>query len=195
MIIANITSFEGQCADAEHFYCQYLEMPDKEIKKTCPIGRYGNEELKRVLNSEYEVAKLNKKDGYRSYRLGIETNRFNTIEEIHELLKEKFPTQTIVTYYEDRIFKDMLYWKDGKNLGVEVFGEVWTEVPTSVWKDLLPSEIKIKCEDCGHEYKLEEVTIEQDGYAEGRTLVKFLRKYDLDEPCCDDVYLLWNVIL
>jgi PHP family Zn ribbon phosphoesterase len=199
MIFANITSYIGQDMDAQHYYCHYKEMEDRKITQHCPIGSSGNDELMRKITTEKESKYLTNKSGgggFR-YKIGMETNRFNTFEEIHNALKEKFPNQTIVTYDEGQIFQEMLYWKDGVNLGVKAFGEVWLSLPTSCYKDLLPplDQIKIRCQDCGTEYNFDDVTDERN--YDGRAWIKFLtRSRDLEiDTCCSPLYLEWNVIL
>jgi hypothetical protein len=89
----------------------------------------------------------------------------------------------------------MLYIKKGVNLGFKAFGEVWGPVYSSVYKNLLPpySEIKIKCQDCGKEYTLEEVS--KEIFWEGRSLVQFLKKKEMKNLCCRDFSLEWNVII
>lgn len=194
MIIANITTFEGQCADAEHYYCHYEVNPWKTPSIYYSGASWGSEELNRVIDDQKEVDYFQKKDKFSGIRLGRKTNRFNTIEQIHEVLIKTFPDQDIVTYYESRIFKGMLYIVNGINLTYKEFGEVWVAVPTSVFKDLLPdfSEIKIKCGDCGHEYTMDEVSevLEYNN----REWVKFLHKRDMDDICCKYFALEWNVI-
>ena len=196
MIIASITSFDGQCADAEHYYCNYTKTEETEIKSDFYAyhNRTDNTELTRKITSAKECLHLNKKEGRGSWKIGRDTEKFNSYSQIHKLLIEMFPEETIITYKERDIFKDMLYYKDGKNLGYKAFGEVFSSCPSSCYTDLLPpiDEIKIICE-CGHEYKLEDVTTEQDW--EGRKLTTFKRKKKMDKLCCRDFYLEWNVIL
>lgn len=205
MLFANITSFIGQCSEAEHYYCHYYEAkPDEKITKQYYGAGWGGDELTRLITNPTEIKFLNEKDNFGEerasryiYKGGMETTRFNSIQEIHDTLIEKFGDQTIVTYENSHIFKDMLYYVDGKNLTYKAFGDVWETVPTSCWKDLLPEldTIVIKCDDCGHEYKLEDVSYDQYYSIEKRTLVKFHRKRDMDEPCCKYFDLMWNVIL
>jgi len=195
MIVANITSYDGQCVDAEHYYCVYAEIEDTEHKKDYNSYKIPGEEMefRRRISTQKEVDYLNRKETGTSWRIGRKTIKFNTTEDINAALIKLFPDQTIITYYKEDLFKEMLYYKDGKNLGYEAFGEVWTEVPTSWYKDLLPPKIKIKCEDCGKKYKLEEVTTER-GW-DGRQLIQFKKRYEMENPCCKDFYLMWNVIL
>lgn len=192
MISANITTYRGQCGDAEHYYCSYRIVED-ESPKTNSGGSYGREDLKHPLTYA-QAAALSRKERY-PWEEGTMSNRFDTIEEIHEHLKSTFPNETIVTYYEGQLFKEMLYIKDGVNLGYEAFGEVWSSTPRSVYKDLIPENVKIKCCECGHEYTLEEVTSERV-WEKGRILTEFLPKRDLeDDPCCKYFDLEWNVII
>jgi len=190
MISANITTYQGQCGDAEHYYCSYRRIDD-EFPATNSGATFGREDLKHPLSYAQAVA-LSRKERF-PWKEGTMSNRFDTIEEIHEYLKITFPNETIVTYYEGQLFKEMLYIKDGINLGYEAFGEVWSAVPRSVYKDLIPENAKIKCYDCGHEYSLDEVTSERNWG--GRTLVEFLSRREIDDPCCKSFDLEWNVIL
>jgi hypothetical protein len=157
-------------------------------------------ELYRKLNSNIEVLKLNKKDRYAGFKLGDTTNRFNTIEEIHSTLIEKYPADDIITYYESGPFKEMLYLQGGENLGHKGLGEIWTNVPYSCWKDLLPddlSSIKVKCCNCDKEHLLEDLIEDEIEYSiEKRTMLKFaVRKRDMLEPCCSFPDLVWNTVL
>lgn len=198
MIIANITSFEGQDLVAEHYYCSYRgigNLGDKLPTKTYSGSSFEKDELYRLITEQKEANYINKKDGGRSYHIGTKTNRFQSFNQIHSKLIELFPNEDIVTYYESQLFKEMLYIKDGINLGIKGFGEVFTYTPTSCYKDLLPSpdSIIIKCEDCGKVYTLDEVTYERELF--DRTLIQFIKKRDMDEVCCEYFNLTWNVVL
>jgi hypothetical protein len=191
MISANISTYLVQDVDADHYYCSYRVI-EEEFPKTNSGGSYGRIDLKHNLTYA-QATSLSKKDKY-PWGEGAETNRFDSIEEIHNHLKEKFPKETIVTYYEGSLFKEMLYIKDGKNLGYQAFGEVWSQCPQSVYRDLIPNDVKIKCDECGHEYKLEEVGYERPWG--DRILFQFYRKSELeDDPCCKYFYLEWNIII
>ncbi len=195
MILANITSYIGQI-DAEHYYCSYIIENTTEFpKKTYSGSSYLRNELTRVIKEKEEAYYLNRKESCTRFHTGSVLKKFNTINQIHETLIETFPNQDIVTYYEDQLFRDMLYIKDGVNLGIKAFGEVFTYVPTSCYKDLLPSPelIKIKCDDCGKEYTLDEVTYESEHL--GRPLIIFIKKRDMDDICCKYFNLIWNVVL
>lgn len=195
MIIANITTFRGQDSSAIHYYCSYKKVEESIPKKYYNGGN--NNEIKKTIKSQKSADFLNKKDSWSGWRIGMKTNRFDSIDEIHSTLKKLFKKQTIVTYYEDRLFREMLYFKDGVNLGFKFFGEVWSGVPTSCWKDILPNEpIKIRCGDCGKEYELEEVSYERE--CENRILIQFYRRsqmMEIEEPCCKYFSLEWNIIL
>lgn len=198
MIIANITSFEGQCSEAEHYYCTYrkIKNSDNLPSKTYSGPYFDRNQLTRIITDQNEADYLKQKDGYGNFRIGKEINRFNSIEQIHSKLIELFPDRDIVTYYKDQLFNNMLYIKNGVNLGIKAFGEVFSTTPTSVYKDLLPSPelIKIKCEYCGKEFTLDDVTYDRE-WIDNRTLVKFLKKSEMDEPCCKYFDLVWNVVL
>ena len=191
MIIANISTYRGQCADADHYYCTWDTVPDGKPKEQYQGSVWGKDELKRSLDYK-SAANLARKDKY-PWKEGDSTNRFDSFEEIHEALTVKFPNEIIVTYYEHALFKEMLYWKDGKNLGFEAFGEVWSPIPRSVYKDLIPADVQIKCAECGYEYELDDISTETPYGA--RTIVNFCDKRDMDEPCCKYFDLTWNVIL
>ena len=194
MIIANITTYAGQCSEAEHYYCGYHIIEEKTPTTHC-MSSYDEIELKRKITSTNEVVYFNKKDSCRTWRIGSELNRFDSIEDIHSELIKLFGEQTIVTYYESQVFKEMLCYIDGVNIGYSFFGEVWSSIPSSCYKDLLPEldTIKIKCYECGQEYDFDEITEETEHM--GRPLIKFLKKRDMDEVCCKYFDLIWNVIL
>lgn len=197
MIIANITTYLGQDTSAIHYYCSYEKVSESIPKKYYNGG--SSNEIKKTISTQKAADFLNEKDSWGGWRIGMKINRFDSIDEIHSTLKKLFKKQTIVTYYEHRLFREMLYFKDGVNLGFEFFGEVWSGVPTSCWKDILPNEpIKIRCGDCGKEYKLEEVSYEREW--ENRTLIQFYKRYEMgidsdEEPCCKYFSLEWNIIL
>lgn len=199
MIIANITTYSGQDAEAEHYYCSVGEI--ETLSRFIPMPYYKKEvELYRKLTSNIEVLKLNKKDRYSGFKLGDMTNRFNIIEEIHSTLLETYPSDDIITYYESMPYKEMLYLIGGENLGYKGLGETWTNVPLSCWKDLLPddlSPIKVKCLNCGNEHILEDLIEDEIEYSiEKRTMLKFsVRKRDMLDPCCSYPDLVWNTIL
>lgn len=196
MIIANITSYIGQI-DAEHYYCSYIEIEDSNElpKKTYNGPSYSKNELSRVITEKEEAYHLNRKEHSTRFHTGSKLNKFNTIDQIHKILIQTFPDKDIVTYYESQLFSEMLYIKDGINLGIKGFGEVFVYTPTSCYKDLLPppETIKIKCDDCGKEYTLDEVTYESEHF--GRELIIFTKKRDMDDVCCQYFNLIWNVVL
>jgi hypothetical protein len=196
MIIANITTYEGQCLDAEHYYCSHEEVVDDNKPSIQYGGGWSKTDLKRSIITEDEAKKLNIKDNYSGWHVGCETNRFNSIEEIHNKLIELYSDQIIVTYYNGILFKEMLYYKNGINLGYKEFGEIWNYVPNSCYKHLLPEDlniVKIKCDDCGHEYKLDEVS--EENFWDGKILIDFYKKRNINEPCCKYFNLMWNIIL
>lgn len=197
MIIANITSYEGQCSDAEHYYCSHCnvdDLGDKKPSQTYNGSSFDDNELKRILTDQKEVDYLVEKDRFSGIRIGKKTNRFNSIEQIHNELLKEYPDQDIITYYKDELFRDMLYIRNGVNLGIKEFGEVFKNIH-SCYKDLLPATetIKIKCRNCGKEYNIDEATYEWD--LMDRTLIQPIKKKDMDEICCNRFELIWNVIL
>ena len=152
--------------------------------------------IEQDLYWEAQIIQAIKRDKFCGFKVGRTTSKFNTIEEIHSELRNRFQFQDMVTYYEGRIFKEMLYIYDGVDLGVQGFGEQFVEVPRSCYIDLIPEDrttIKIKCENCGHEYTLDEVAYERE-WGE-RNLLQFIQKRDMDETCCRYFDLKWNVIL
>jgi hypothetical protein len=194
MIVADITSFIGQDSSAEHYYCNYNIVENFKESLYCNIG-FHDEDLKRVITSEDEVSFLNEKDKCSSWFVGRETNRFESISQIKDTLLEQFKNQDIITYEDGKIFKDMLYIKNGIDVGCKEFGEVWLHVPSSIYKDLLGSveQIKIKCGECGKVHLFEDV-IEETTFS-GREAIKFLKKRDVENPCCRYYELMWNQII
>ena len=78
-----------------------------------------------------------------------------------------------------------------------MFGEVWTYMPTSLYKDLLPedvSTIKIVCDECGHKYTFDELIRKEYDWG-GRVIVEFCRMRDMDDPCCKHFELKWNIVI
>lgn len=200
MIVANISSYIGIDTEAEHYYCSYEDVPnikhDELPRKYYSGSMFDDNELYRSLSDNQEIAHLNAKEGRHSrYSSGDRTNRFNSIEDIHTRLLELFPESDIITYEDKQIFNNMLYVRDGVNVGRQAFGEVYMPTVRSFWKDLIleGTDVKIKCDHCGKEYTLDEVTEERD--IDDRILVKFLNKRDMDEPCCKYFDLTWNVVL
>lgn len=195
-IVANITSYIGQCVEAEHYYCTFCKDISIDVDKDVTLlhrcrTSYEKEELYKVLTKE-DAEALAKKDNYSSWREGTKSNRFNSIAEIKEELLRMFPDENIVTYEDCEPHSEMLIKIDGEIKSIDFLGEVWSCVPNSVWKDLLPENFKVKCE-CGKEYSEEEI----------RELI-FTRKigdrelavFDVDScECCKRPYLMWNVIL
>lgn len=195
-IIANITSYVGQCVEAEHYYCSYYKNvmidTDKNITTLhCCRTSVNQEELYKEL-SEEDAKKLTQKDGQHIWRTGAISNRFNSFEEIHNELLKLYPDANIVSYHECSPFQEMLIRIDGEIKGINFLGEVWSYVPNGVYKDLLPKHFKIKCE-CGKEYgedDYQDIMVEQN-YGD-RTIIIF--DNDICD-CCDRPYLMWNVIL
>ena len=81
----------------------------------------------------------------------------------------------------------MLYLINGTNIGYKAFGEVWSDTPISVYKHILPPEdqIKIKCDCCGKEYTITEVSTEKN-LTEDIVLIEFNKKRHMAMPCCKD---------
>jgi hypothetical protein len=199
MIIANITSWEGQDTSAEHYYCSYKEVDDlidklPSLYYSGPSSIMGN--LERRFTSQEEVDYLNEKDGMGSYHLGSKINRFKEIKDIHDILLEMFKGKDMVTYYEQKIFKDMICILGGVVKDYTIFKDPFTSVPSSCFKDLLPedmSSVKIKCYACSAFHEFEDV-VSEDTY-NGRDWIKFLKRREVDAPCCNRFELLWNVVL
>lgn len=143
MIIANITSWIGQDSFAIHYYCEYRivdDLDDMLPSKYYQGGSFNKDELDRVITDQAEVDLAIERDEYCGFKIGARTAKFNSIEEIHSELRNRFQFQDIITYYEGQIFKEMLYIYDGVNLGVEGFGEQFTQVPRSCYIDLIPED-------------------------------------------------------
>ena len=190
-IIANITSFIGSI-DGEHYYCSWNEIDEKPHTSYSQTGR---NRLIRVLTSQDEISYLNKKDSGGNYKVGDETERFKSIQDIHEELKTQFINQNIVTYENGDLYSEMLCIIDGVNEGVDYFGNIFVDTPNSFYKNLLPKNKKIiiKCDDCGAIHKLEDVSTEKYLESEQRDWIKFKNDYQL--KCCEYPCLVWNVIL
>lgn len=199
MILANITSFH----EGEHFYCSYIKEDFNPNKKYLfHPGSYSSEQLKRIITDEKEAKYLNKKDGYNYnvWKIGDETIRFNSIEDINNTLKQVFKDEDcVISYYEGYPFKEMIYVLIGIDLGYKGLGDVWLPIPSSCWKDLLPpiEEIKVRCSDCGHEFNFKDIIVDEFHYEiENRTLVNLMnKKSKADYVCCKYYSLEWNVIL
>lgn len=196
-ITANITSYIGQCYEAEHYYCQiYKETKidlDKNIQQlhNCRTS-FNNEELYKVLTKE-DAEKLSKKDGNFKWIEGAKVNRFNSLCEIKEELLKQFPDENIISYYECRPYQNMLIKIDGDFKPIEYLEQVWSYLPSSVYKDLIPKHFSVKCE-CGNEYSEKEFkeNIMVDQHHFNRTITIF----DVDMcECCDKPYLMWDVVL
>jgi len=191
MIVANITTYRGLDSSAVHYYCEYADMPEPyEPKKDVSISN--RIDLMREIKTQKDADNLNRIDGYAHFRIGKMTNRFDTIEDIHQELLNQFSGKNIISYYEREIFKNMLYIVDGKNLGFDYFGEVFTYVPSSCYRDLVPEVYTIKCVFCGVRYLLQDVTVEKEW--NGKKLIQFKRPRHFAHKCCDDVELVWNVV-
>lgn len=196
-IVGNVTSYIGQCIEAEHYYCSiYKDIiidVDSNVKALhrCRTS-FEKEELFKVL-TENDAILLNKKDDYVYREAGDKTNRFNSLKEINEELLKQFPNENIVTYHECQPYKEMLIKIDGNIKDISYLGEIWSYLPRSVYKDLLPEHFKVKCE-CGKEYSEEEfknIMVEYK-FGEERTWIQF--DTDICE-CCGRPSLMWNVIL
>lgn len=66
MVEANITTYIGQCNDAEHYYCR---INDKAIEKEIPnlhsnVSACGNNELFKTLKTERDILALKNKGCY-----------------------------------------------------------------------------------------------------------------------------------
>lgn len=192
MILANISTFIGQCSDAEHFYCEYEIVDDSYKPQPSEFLSINHSDLSRVLTSESEVIAINKKGGKGSARLGQNTFKFNSISQVQETLQEQFKGQNIVCYYEGKIFKEMLCIINGENKGYQFFGETFYRIPSSCFKDLIPENYIIKCEDCGKTYTLDEVAKEKEWG--DRILVEFINEKTIKSKCCSEPYLIWNVV-
>jgi hypothetical protein len=196
MILANISTFQGQCSDAEHYYCNYVEAPD--CHPLPEINVYMDCELRRKIKKESEVIYLNKKEGRSAGNyVGRDTNKFETFKQIHAELKKQFKGKIIVTYYKEKIFKEMLYFKDGKNFGYKAFGTFWVDMPNACYKHLLPAydKIKVMCEECKTKYKFEDVIREERKVDGNKIQVMFKEQRHMRNTCCEYPVLNWNIVL
>lgn len=189
-VVANITTWEGQDLDAEHYYCDYA-IVDKPIE-TFTIYGYGfrGQELTRKL-SEVEATKLSIKDGFK-WHTDDDTNRFNSFRQIHDTLIERFKEYDIITYFSGRPYKSMLYIQDGMNKGVSALGDIWVEVPRTFYADLVDlSKVRVRCERCQKE--LEDIS---DLFVLEKCIGRDLyRTYPDESDCCSKPDLMWNVLL
>lgn len=195
-IVANISSYIGQCVEAEHYYCTIYKNIQIDIDKNISVlhhcrTSFEKEELYKVLSKE-DAETLNKKDNYSFWEEGSKVTRFNSIAEIKEELLKQFPNDNIVTYEDCKPHREMLIKIDGEIKSIDFLGEIWNTVPNSVWKDLLPEHFKVKCE-CGKEYSEEEV---QELIFTHKIGNRELAVFDIDFCyCCKRPYLMWNVVL
>jgi len=188
----------GLDASAEHYYCSTEVVPD-DSETTTEIynGSSSDKDEEQHPLSASEACFLNDKDDTHRWRAGRMSNRFSSIEEIHEHLKTKYIDHNIVSYREGKAFKEMLYIIDGIDMGFKAFGEVWVETPNGIWKDLLPESFVIKCAGCGKIHKLEDVSKESmSGHGTDlRAHIKFHRMSQIKPACCGFMDLVWNAII
>jgi len=119
MVEANITSFVGSDENAIHYYCKWNHVENDKPNKYCSLKYVRNIDLSRILDTQSEVDRLNRKDRCPYNKLGDETYRFNSISEIHETLIKMFPNENITTYFQRSTFEDMLCIFNGVNIGYE----------------------------------------------------------------------------
>lgn len=80
-IVANISSYIGQCVEAEHYYCTIYKNIQIDIDKNISVlhhcrTSFEKEELYKVLSKE-DAETLNKKDNYSFWEEGSKVTRFN----------------------------------------------------------------------------------------------------------------------
>jgi len=98
-VLVNITTYAGLSAGAVHFYAKVHEMDSDEsiytIAKNRIIGRW--EDFYRILEDEKEANTLTIKDNNRKwpYKVGDETWRFNSPEQIREWVEKAYPEADI----------------------------------------------------------------------------------------------------
>lgn len=198
-IVCNIHDFIGQCAGAVHFYVDVninvdYKISDNNLSLLSNYWVIGStyESLNKVITQE-EADILNKIDGEETYHEGMKCSRFNTIEEIHKTLLEKYPNENIVTFYEKKPFKKMMIKVNGEMKDYTCLGEVWDTLPMSVYSELIPENYKIRCYCCDHILTKEEMQpyiTEKFNNRRPLTLIHI--------PCCPkcgENDLEWNVIL
>jgi len=105
-ILVDITTYIGISGDAEHYYANVMEVEsDKNIYDLIrhPPRKAKSYDFVRILESEVECKQLTQKDGggsaYR-YRIGNETQRFNSINQIKEHVEKEFPKNDIGYTFE-----------------------------------------------------------------------------------------------
>lgn len=133
--VVNITSWVGTSPGAEHYYASINEVETNRnvhwlLENMPAFSSTPEEKLERELTCEKEVKHLNKKDSWKGWRVGKITERFNTIEEIRELVSKKYPDNSIIfTYdhYTSTMVDDIIdrtkydYVKTGRSLKVNGF--------------------------------------------------------------------------
>jgi hypothetical protein len=105
-ILVDITSYVGISGDAEHYYAKVTEVEtDRNIYDLVrhPPRKAESYDFVRTLESEVECKQLTQKDGGKSayrYRIGNETQRFNSVEQVKEWVEKEFPKNDIGYTFE-----------------------------------------------------------------------------------------------
>lgn len=99
-IICDIYDFIGQCGNAKHFYADVYYDVDYDIDKSLSIladMKYcsNRHSLTKLLTFD-EAFELNEIDDSITYFEGTKCSRFNSIEEIHKTLIDKYPESNII---------------------------------------------------------------------------------------------------
>ena len=96
-VIINITSFmDIGSGGAEHYYAKSTEIEHVgnvyKMMRDDIYERYGkdSDRLTRSIDTQKEIDYLNKKDSWSGWKLGDETERFNSIEQIKKMAGEKW---------------------------------------------------------------------------------------------------------
>jgi len=108
-VIVNITSWVGISGNAIHYYAKIIKDQDLQNiylyaeNEDWPLP---DEDLSRMIDHK-EAEKLNKKDGRGSkWKSGMSTIRFNSEEDIIELVKETYPNDDIIILHEKELDLD-----------------------------------------------------------------------------------------
>lgn len=109
-LFVNITSWIGISPGAIHYYAKRVEFEsDKNIYVLAnngfwSFGEKRPEEFYRILTNPMEVQSLNKADGKGSnHKVGEQTLRFNTVDEIKQEIEATYPEHDIAYFYNNEL--------------------------------------------------------------------------------------------
>jgi len=100
-IVVDITSYVGTGTMAEHYYAKVWELDtDKSIYVVASEFLPGHgDPLMRTFTDVYEVRRLNQKDKTDSWKIGGETERFGSIQQIKDTVNLKYPEDDLAFLY------------------------------------------------------------------------------------------------